>query len=88
MDNNKINKNMEKSNINCYVLVPDVTSGLIHYYEGYFLEDFLTKKQMPVCTSEFTKALKNVFKEEAQYLCNEINKISNSKFHVEEHCYM
>ncbi len=71
-----------------YVLVSDVSSdGQLSYYTGYFK---LVKKRfsMPVNSSKYTEALKIAYKNEAQTLCDNINKQKcGFSYHVEEHAY-
>ena len=82
---------MNKKNAISYVLVADVTDNKLYYYAGYFELIIFGKNiiQIAKCTDDYTKALKIQFNDEAELLCIEVNKNSNSnKFHVEEHMYI
>lgn len=66
-----------------YVLVMDyaLSAGPL-YYCGYM------KGDKPEITSEYVKAMKIPYPSEARTLCDELNKICEHSFHVEEHMYM
>lgn len=67
-----------------YVLVTDVTdNGRLYYYAGYY------KFSRPYNTNDYTEALKIPFEDEAQTLCDSLNRHNKSfTYHVEDHMYM
>lgn len=80
-----------------YVLVCDVSPGSeLYYYTGYYIP-VISNSLIPQNTNEYSKAMKIPYKEEAQEICNEINKQALTKtkeiksyctYHVEEHMYI
>lgn len=74
-----------------YVLVCDVTdNSQLYYYCGYFKYLNQSDEMVPINTNDYTKAMKIPFKDEAELICEEINKPKYKPFtyHVEEHVYM
>lgn len=82
----------KKGDINDYVLVVDVTdNGQLYYYTGYYSLYGGDKIPIPANTQDYAKALKIAYKDEAELLCETINRItefsSPFRYHVEEHAY-
>lgn len=83
-----------KSGFVSYVIVSDVSdTGQLYYYTGYFKPidaDAILTPWLPVNSTDYTKALKMPFRDEAESLCEEINKLKKCafKYHVQEHAYM
>ncbi len=79
----------EKDGKISYVLVPNELQGLgLVYYAGYFIDSGIPSVMLPKTTMEYVEAAKYCFKDEAQQLCDIINKLKcATKFHVEEHMY-
>lgn len=84
-----------KDGIVSYVLVCDVSdNGQLYYYTGYFSQLKLNNGGkikdifFPVNDTDYTLAVKLQFKDEAQTLCDNLNRISDTfKYHVEDHMY-
>ncbi len=76
------------TNIPNYVLVIDVSdTGELYYYTGLF------KNNCPVNTTDYLRAAKFIFEEEAEVLAINMNKLMYDtkialSYHVEEHMYM
>ncbi len=73
-----------KSNIPNYVIVCNIQQdNMLYYYTGVFTED------KPYNSPNYIKAVKLIFKDEAQQLVDNLNLIQSSYiFRVEEHMYM
>lgn len=78
-----------KSGFVSYVLVCDTShSNDLWYYRGFYIAG------LPQNSTKFVEAMKIPFKDEAQIICDEMNKQSTSqlknafKYHVEEHAYI
>lgn len=84
---------MEKGDNSDYVLVSKAIAetllGGLLYYEGYY-RTTSSGVAMPVMTNDYVKAIKIPYKDEAERLCNEINKdfaIHSTELVVQDHCY-
>jgi len=85
--------NDKKAGTTSWVLVCDVTdNGKLYYYMGYFTEVYFGPGDTPLYpnnTNDYVFAMKIPFKDEAQHICDEINKLDTPyKYHVEGHQYM
>lgn len=83
-----LNNMLIRENIPNYVLVIDVSNtGQPYYYTGLF------KNNCPENTTDYIRAAKFIFEEEAEVLAINMNKLMyDSKialsYHVEEHMYV
>lgn len=83
--------NRNKIGFVSYSLVCDVSdNGQLYYYAGYFVSSNNEHvPAIPVNTNDYSKALKLPFRDEAQQLCDDINKLKIPfRYTVEEHIYM
>ncbi len=67
-----------------YVLVLDIRdNGLLCYYCGYS-----NSLGIPKNSTEYKRAMKIAYMDEAIEICEQINKLNSLTYHVEEHMYM
>ena len=79
-----------KSSTNSYVLVNG--SDVLFYYTGYFNslhENVIMCPWKPVISPNYNDAMKLQFKDEAEKICAELNRVQpNIHYRVEEHMYV
>lgn len=85
---------MEKDGKLNYVLVVNVShSASLYYYTGYFKNVSTLSSSMPNYlpnnTKDYSLAMKLMFEDEAENMCEILNEMQCSfQYHVEEHIYV